>query len=319
METMRAAMHDSYGGPEVLYIADVPVPEVRAGEALVRVHASSVNGGELAVRAGTLRLLTGRRFPRKVGIDLVGEVVDTGEDVTTLQAGDRVWGVVDELKLGATAQFVRVRTDKVARAPRGPTPTEAVTLVAGGTTALTALRDHARLRPGERLLVRGASGGVGSLAVQLGLLLGAHVTALAGAGALDFVRSLGADEVHDYRAVSPEQLGSFDVVLDTAGTEHRRFRRLLAPGGRMVAATVDMERLAASFGYVAASAIHGPRRVRFFQGDPRSDLLAEMTRLVEHGDLRPVVDTVHPLEDIAVAHRALAAGGVRGKHVMRID
>lgn len=318
METMRAAMYDSYGGPEVLYVADVPLPEVTAGEALVRVHASSVNGGELAGRAGTLRLLTGRTFPKKVGIDLVGEVVARGAGVTTVQVGDRVWGTVEEIEAGATAQYALVRPAKVALAPPGLSAVEAVSLLAGGTTSITALRDHARLQPGERLLVRGASGGVGSLAVQVGKLFGAHVTGLAGADNLDFVRALGADEALDRRTTTPEALGRFDVILDTAGSEHRRYRRLLAPSGRMVAVSFDVTRLASSTGYLAASAVHGAQRVRFFRGDPGSDLFAELTRLAHRGDLHPVVDTIHPLDDIATAHRALEAGGVRGKHVVSI-
>lgn len=318
-QTMHAAMYDSYGGPEVLYVAEVPIPEPSAGEVLVRVGASSINGGELAVRAGTLRLLTGRTFPRKVGLDLAGEVVALGAGVTTVTVGDQVWGTVDEIESGATAQYALVRPDKIALAPSGLSAVEAVSLITGGTTAITALRDHGRLKPGERLLVRGASGGVGSLAVQIGKLFGARVSGLASAKNLDLVRSLGADEAFDYRTTAPEQLGRFDVVLDTAGTEHRRFRRLLAPGGRMVAVSLDFARLGPGFAYLAASAVHGAQRVRFFRGDPHSDLFAELTRLVDSGDVRPVVDTVHPLEDIAAAHRALAAGGVRGKHVVRID
>lgn len=318
METMRAAMYDSYGGPEVLHVAEVPVPEVTAGEVLVRVHASSVNGGELAGRAGALRLLTGRTFPKKVGIDFVGEVAARGADVTSVQVGDQVWGTVDEIAAGATAQYALARPEKMALAPRTLTAVESASLLAGGTTAITALRDHARLKPGERLLVRGASGGVGSLAVQIGKLYGAHVTGLAGAKNLGFVRSLGADEALDHRTTNPEELARFDVVLDTAGTEHRRFRRLLTPAGRMVAVSLDVFRLPASVGYLAASAVHGSRRVRFFRGDPGSDLFAELARLAEHGDLSPVVDTVHPLEGIADAHRALEAGGVRGKHVVQL-
>ncbi|MEU8380265.1 NAD(P)-dependent alcohol dehydrogenase [Streptosporangium sp. NPDC048865] len=194
-----------------------------------------------------------------------------------------------------------------------------MTLLAGGTTSITALRDKARLRAGERLLVRGASGGVGSVAVQLGRAYGAHVTALAGARNLDFVRDLGADEVFDYATTGPADLGRFDVVLDAAiGTELGTFRRLLAPGGRMVSITFDSRHVLSSLSYVLASTVFGPRRVRFFSGNPDHRLLADLTRLVESGALRPVVDTIHPLSGIAEAHRALEAGGVRGKHVIRI-
>ncbi|MBQ0827110.1 NAD(P)-dependent alcohol dehydrogenase [Streptomyces tagetis] len=318
MNDMRAALFDRYGPPEVLYEGRLPRPEPGPGEVLVRVRAVGVNGGELPARAGRLRLLTGRRFPQTVGIDFVGEVVRTGASVTGVTPGERVWGLLGR-RLGTLAEYVVVRPRRLAAAPGNLSPEEAVSLLAGGTTSLTGLRDKARLRPGERLLVRGGSGGVGSVAVQIGKALGAHVTALAGPRNLDFVRSLGADEVHDHTTAHPAGLGRFDVVLDTVGTGHRAWRRLLAPGGRMVAIAFDLDRPASSLGYLLASAVHGSGRVRFFSGNPDSALLAELARYAERGDVVPVVDTVHPLGAVAEAHRALEAGGVRGKHVVRVD
>ncbi|MFJ9339188.1 NAD(P)-dependent alcohol dehydrogenase [Streptomyces sp. NPDC101733] len=314
---MRAALYDRYGPPEVLYVGRVPVPTVLPDQVLVRVHAAGVNGGELFGRAGKVRLVTGRRFPQRTGIDFAGEVASTGAEATGVRVGDRVWGILPR-RLGSMAEYVAVHPRQLSTAPDNVTLPQAVSLLAGGTTGLTALRDKAGLRPGERLLVRGASGGVGSVAVQLGKLLGAHVTALAGAGNLDFVRGLGADEAFDHRATDPRRLGTFDVVLDTVGTEHPAFRRLLAPGGRMVAIAFDVDRMLPSLGYLLGSTVYGTGRVRFFSGNPRHASFAELARYVENGDLRHVVDTVHPLSDIALAHRALEAGGVRGKHVVRI-
>lgn len=318
MDEMRAALFDSFGPPEVLYEGKVPVPRIKPDEVLVRVRASSVNGGELHGRAGRVRLVTGRRFPQRTGLDFAGEIAETGTAVTLPRKGTSVWGILPR-RMGSMAEYVAVRPRQISAAPTGLTPVEAVSVLAGGTTGITALRDKARLRPGERLLVRGAGGGVGSVAVQLGKAFGAHVTALAGARNRDFVRGLGADEVLDHRTTGPSELGSFDVVLDTVGTQHRDFRKLLAPGGRMVAIAFDPERMGGSIGYILASAVHGPRRVRFFSGDPRHDLLAELARMVRNGDVRPVVDTVRPLAELASAHAALEAGGVRGKHVIRID
>lgn len=318
MSEMRAALFDRYGPPDVLYEGKVPVPDVRPGEVLVRVHAATVNGGELAGRAGKMRLVTGRRFPQRAGLDFVGEITEVGASVTGPKEGQRVWGLLGRSTFGSAAEYVAVRPRQMALAPGGLSPVEAVSLLAGGTTSITALRDKAGLRPGERLLVRGASGGVGSVAVQIGKLFGAHVTALAGARNLDFVRGLGADDVLDHRTTDPSSLGTFDVVMDTVGTEHPVYRRLLAPGGRMVAIAFDADNVAASLSYILRSTVHGSRRVRAFSGNPRHALFAELTRYVESGDLRPVVDTVHPLAEIAAAHRALEAGGVRGKHVVRV-
>ncbi|WP_097866159.1 NAD(P)-dependent alcohol dehydrogenase [Streptomyces sp. rh34] len=314
---MRAALYDSYGPPEVLYEGRVRVPVRGPGDVLVRVHAASVNGGELHGRAGKVRLVTGRRFPQRTGLDFAGEVAEVDASDTGLRAGDRVWGLLGRT-FGSAAEYVSVRPRQIAYAPENVTLTESVSLLAGGTTSLTALRDKARLRAGERLLVRGASGGVGSVAVQLGKALGAHVTGLASAKNLGFVRDLGADEALDHRATPLAGLDRYDVILDTVGTEHRALQKRLTADGRLVSIAFDIDRPVRSIGYIVGSAVQGGRRVRFFSGNPKHDLLAELAAYVERGDLRPVVDTVHPLAEIAAAHRALEAGGVRGKHVIHV-
>ncbi|MEU1520084.1 NAD(P)-dependent alcohol dehydrogenase [Streptomyces sp. NPDC005811] len=317
---MKAALYDRFGGPEVLYVGRIPRPEPKTGEVLVRVRAVSVNGGEAAGRSGKVPLITGRRFPQRVGLDLAGEVASLGPAVTDLTVGDRVWGVLGLASgFGSAAEYVTVPADRLGRIPDGLGPVRAAALLTGGTTAITALRDKARLRRGESLLVRGAAGGVGSVAVQLGRALGAEVTGLARAANLDFVRDgLGAHHAVDHRAVRPDQLGRFDVVLDTVGTDLSDYRKLLVPGGRMVTVALDHERVAATLGIIAASAVHGRSRVRFFSGNPKRPLLDDLARHTAEGLLRPPVDTVFPLEEISAAHQALANGGVRGKYVVRI-
>ncbi|GAB3461005.1 NAD(P)-dependent alcohol dehydrogenase [Streptomonospora sediminis] len=317
MSGMRAVFYDRFGPPEVLYVGRTAVPEPAPEEVLVRVHATSVNGGELMGRAGRVPVVTGRRFPLRIGMDFAGEVAATGSAVRGLREGARVWGALPRGRFGAAAEYVTVRPRQFSFVPDSLTMVEAASLPVG-TNAITALRSKAGLQAGERLLVRGASGGVGSVAVQLGKALGAHVTALAGPRNLDFVRGLGADDAISYTAVQPADLGPFDVVLDTAGTDHAAFRRLLAPGGRMVAIAFDSRRIAAGLAYVLASSVYGPSRVRFFSGNPLHDDFAELAGYVENGAIAPVVDSVHPLADIAGAHRALEGGGVRGKHIVEV-
>lgn len=316
MATMRAAFFDSYGPPEVIYVGEAPVPVPGAGQVLVRVGAATVNGGELFLRAGRLRPFSGRRFPKRLGIDVAGRVEALGAGVADVRAGDEVWGVLPRGRMGTAAEFVVLDAGRVAPMPAGLDAAGAVSLLAGGTTALTGLRDKAGLRAGERLLVRGAAGGVGSVAVQLGKALGAHVTGLASARTADFVRGLGADVVADYAVTEPSDLGRFDVVFDTVGGALPAFRRLLAPGGRMVAVAFDSRRILRDVAYLFGSWVFGPRRVRFFSGNPGRELLTELGRFVDEGRLVPVVDTVRPLAEVAAAHRALEDGGVRGKHVI---
>jgi D-arabinose 1-dehydrogenase-like Zn-dependent alcohol dehydrogenase len=213
---MRLVTYDRYGPADVLSVTTAPVPRPRPGEVLVRVLAVSVNGGELAMRAGRLLPFSGKRFPKRVGIDLAGEVAEAGN--SRFAVGDLVWGQVGRRPRSA-AEYVAVRPELLDHVPAGLDAVQAVSLPVG-TTAITALRDLAALAPGERLLVRGATGGVGYVGVQLGKAMGAHVTGLASAGNLDLVKELGADEAIDYRA--PGDLGRFDVILDTVGTRAAR-------------------------------------------------------------------------------------------------
>ncbi|MBR8743548.1 NAD(P)-dependent alcohol dehydrogenase [Nocardiopsis sp. MG754419] len=315
---MRAARFDGYGAPEVLYEGRVPRPEAGPDQILVRVHASTVNGGELMLRSGRLSPLTGRRFPKGIGIDFAGEVAAVGAEVSGLAVGDRVWGFVGRTGGSATAEYVAVRPDRVSHSPEGLDSVEAVSLTAGGTTGITALRDKAQVKPGDRVLVRGASGGVGSVVVQLAKAMGTHVTALAGARNLDFVLGLGTDEVFDYATTGPEELARlerFDAIIDIVATDLPAYRRLLTPDGRLVAVSIGSF---ASLSRLLWATVTRSRRMGFFSGNPTTALFSDLAGYAERGEVRPVVDTVHELAEIADAHRALEAGGVRGKHVIRL-
>lgn len=320
MTDMRAARFHSFGGPEVLQIDRIPIPRPAFDQVLVRVRAVSVNGGELFDRAGRASLLTGRAMPKQTGLDLVGTIVEVGDRAPSFTVGQRVWGLMSEKHgLTSAAEYAVIPADHLSAAPASLSDEEAVTLVAGGTTALRALRDEAKLQAGERLLVRGAAGGVGSLVVQLGVALGAHVTGLARPSSSEFVHELGADEVFDY-SLPPAGLPRFDVIVDasTAGG-YLPYRRQLARGGRFVALSLNLDHLARDLASMAWSAVYGRQRVRFFRGAPRTSMFQELADLADHGMIRPVVDTIVPLDRIADAHRRLEAGGVHGKLVVSID
>lgn len=318
--TVLAARYHRPGPPEVLQLEEIPVPLPRSGQVLVRVRATSVNGGELQFRAGRGRLATAGRSTVGVGVDFAGVVETVGDGVTDLVVGQRVWGLLPALTvlapMGAAAEFLVIDAARLGTVPTGLDAARAVAVLVGGSTSVTALFVHGRLRAGQRVLVRGAAGGVGYVAVQLAHAAGAHVTALARASVSDAVRDLGADEVLDYRAVQPQDLGRFDLVLDTAGgSQLSAFQRLLVPGGRMLTIAPNT---GAAFAAILASGVHGSRRIRFFSNNPKREDLAILSAYIERGDIRPVVATTWPLQQIAEAHRVMEAGGGLGKHVVLV-
>ncbi|MFY7066154.1 NADP-dependent oxidoreductase [Nocardiopsis changdeensis] len=314
---MRAVRYERYGGPEVLAVADgLPTPPVGAADVRVEVAAAAVGGGEAPIRAGRLRRVLRQRFPAGTGVDFVGTVVQAGPAVTRAGVGDAVWGVMPHGTFGALAESVVVPQERVAAAPRSVPAHEAAALPSSGTTALHALTRRVRLERGQRLLVRGAAGGVGVVAVQLGASLGAHVTALAGADHLSWLGGLGAAEALDHRTTDLGGLGRFDVVLDLVGTRLSELRGLLVRGGVLVPLALDPARPIRSALWTAAAGLDRRTRIAAFSNDPSPRELEELAELVDRGAVAPVVAAVLEMDDVVRAHRMLERGGVRGKIVL---
>lgn len=319
--TMRAVVHRRYGPPEVLALVDVPVPVPRAGEVLVRVRATTVTAADAAFRSAepaSARLATGLRRPRRpvLGGDVAGEVVEVGDGVADLAAGVRVVGVTG-IDMGCHAELVRLPAAGVVPLPDGVDAEAAVAVVEGGLTALPFLRDHGPVRPGHRVLVIGASGGVGTAAVQLAVHLGAEVTGVCSTPNVALVRELGAADVVDRtRADVTAGDARFDVVLDAVGaSSYRRCRRVLRPGGVYLATTPGLGVLARSVW------TPGSTRVRFAATGLRStaDKARDVRTLLDlhaSGALRPVVDSRYPLADAAAAHRRVDTHRKRGVVVL---
>ena len=315
---MRAAQFDSYGPSQVLRVSEVAQPTFQPNGVLVRVRAASVNPHDTIVRSGKLRIVTGSKFPLGTGLDFAGEISAIGEDIHDFAVGERVWGTVPvtgKHTTAAAAEYVAVPSARVARTPEKLTDVQAAALAVVGTTAFTALADKVKLKRGERVLVRGAAGGVGAAAVQLAHAMGGHITALASARDADYVRSLGADEVLDYVTARPKDLPAFDVILDTAGASLESFRRRLASEGRMV--TVNFGSASAMLS-IGLSTLFGSRRIRTFSADPMRREFDALALYIEAGTLRPEVGEVFPLEAISAAHTALETKGGRGKCVITL-
>ena len=312
---MRAAQYSRYGAPSVIHLGTVDVPEAGHGEVLIAVHGTSVNPVDAMLRRGTFIIATGLRFPRGVGADFAGDIVALGEGVVGFEIGERVWGFLGGVgsgSSGAAAEFVVAHADRISRAPSDVSLVDAAALPMVGVTALLALRDHLTVSAGTRLLIRGAAGGVGTSAVQLGKAMGAHVTALAGANSLEFLRELGADAALDYHTHGPDQLGAFDAILDLTGIRMLAYRALLPRHGRMVTTAIDQ------IGPIAVSIVYGTKRIRAFSARPSARLLADVAGFVARGELHPVIESVLPLAGVAVAHAALEAGGGTGKYVISV-
>ncbi|MFB6693257.1 NAD(P)-dependent alcohol dehydrogenase [Streptomyces virginiae] len=323
---MKAIVQDRYGPADVLRLDEVDRPVPGRGEVLVRVHAAAVDQGVWHLVTGlpyALRPVFGLRAPRvrTPGMDLAGRVEAVGPDVTRVRPGDEVFGSCQ----GSFAEYACAKEDALAPKPAGLGFEEAATVPVSGVTALKALRDVGRVRAGQRVLVLGASGGVGTYAVQLAKAFGAHVTGVCSTAKTDLVRSIGADEVVDYTQEDPVD-GSrrYDLVLDIAGNRPlSRLRRALTPRGTLVIVGGEgggrwlggNER---QLGALLLSPFVGQRlRSLAVMEQHHSDLRA-LTELIEDGSVTPVVDRSYPLAEVPDAIRHLRGGQVRGKIAIRL-
>jgi NADPH:quinone reductase-like Zn-dependent oxidoreductase len=313
---MRAAIVDRYGPPEQIVISEAPVPEPRAGEVLVRVGAAAVTAADARMRAGRFprgfgalaRLGLGVRGPRVriLGGTLAGRVERVAPDVTRLAAGDEVAGMTGS-RLGSHAEYVAVPAAALVRKPAGVRHEDAAAVLFGGTTALYFLRDRAQVTGGATVLVNGASGAVGTSAVQLASYFGATVTAVASARNEDLVVSLGADRAVDYAMTPVVQLDDrFDVVLDAVGNITRaEGLRLLTSRGSLILAVASLLDTVRAHGQVFA----GPAPER---GEDFTFLLD----LVASGHLDPVTEVIGGLEAVGEAHRRIDTGRKVGNLVI---
>jgi NADPH:quinone reductase-like Zn-dependent oxidoreductase len=308
---MRAITQQAFGGPEVLrLVEDAPTPAPGPTQVLVRVHATSVNPVELIVRSGAFPLLG--EPPFVLGWDVSGVVEQVDPGVHRFKVGDEVYGMpYHPAAGGAYAEYLVAPSRQLARKPAGISHPEAAALPLVGLTAWHALAEIAQLEPGQRVLIHGAGGGLGHVAVQLAKHLGAQVVGTASAGKHDFLRGLGADQLIDYRTQDYTEVlrdAPVDVVLETLGGGNaQRSFGVLRPGGLLVTA---VERLSTTLPVLAKQA-----GVRFaaVAVEPDAAGLEALTALVEAGKLRVHLQQVFPLEQVAQAHELLAAGGVRGK------
>jgi NADPH:quinone reductase-like Zn-dependent oxidoreductase len=329
-DTMQAIVQRRYGTvpEEVLRLERIARPRPAAGEVLVKVMAAGVDRGTWHMMAGQpylMRLALGFRGPRNrvPGLDVAGTVVATGPGVTRFAVGDEVFGIAR----GSFAEYAAAREAKLARKPAALTFAQAAALAVSGLTALQGLRDAGRLTTGQKVLVIGASGGVGSYAVQLAKVFGAEVTGVASTAKTDLVRAIGADHVIDYtRTDFADGHVHYDLILDIGGnTPLSRLRRALTPRGALVIAGGEGAKgeraqwtgMGRQFRALALSPLTRQRLTTFVSRHRRQDL-ETLRQLTESGQVTPVVEQTCPLTEVPQAIRRLHAGQVRGKLAITI-
>ncbi len=322
-DTMQATIYTDYGAPDVLHPETVPVPTPAADEVLIKVYATTVTTGDVNMRGFTFvpegmrwmpRLMFGLRGPRRqiLGMEVAGEVVAVGDAVTRFKVGDSVFGIGSS-EMGAYAEYVTRKADgPLAHKPANLSYNEAAALAFGGGTALYFLRDRANVQPGQHVLVNGASGGVGSAAVQIAKAFGAEVTGVCSTRNLEMVRELGADHVIDYTQDDfTRNTATYDIIIDTVmgAMTFDDAKHALKLDGRYIA-------VAGGLGAMIQSAWK-KQLITGVPGENHEEMKA-LAALAESGKLKPFIDRCFPLAEAAEAHRLVDTQRKRGNVVLTV-
>jgi NADPH:quinone reductase-like Zn-dependent oxidoreductase len=334
---MRALVFKRYGGPDEVAFVDTPRPVPKPNEILVQVHAAGLNPIDNMIPKGTFKLILRFRLPATLGSDLAGVVVEVGSRVTRFKPGDAVFAsVFDVGGTGALAEFATVPENAAALKPTNLDFVQAASIPMVGLTSWQALRERARLQPGQKVFIPAGAGGIGTFAIQLAKYFGAKVGTTTSTGNLDLVRSLGADEVIDYKKQQFEDvLRDYDAVLGTIrGDAIEKSLRILKPGGSIVSLIGPPDVAFARargmnafmvfvFGLLSRKIIrHAKKRgvtYSFLFVHPDGSQLAEIGELLKAASIRPVIDKVFPFEQAKAALAYLETGRAKGKVVVQIN
>jgi NADPH2:quinone reductase len=321
---MKAVVYTHYGAPEVLHLTDIPKPTPRDDEILVRVRATTVTATDCLLRRGEpswIRIILGLNHPRNpvLGIEIAGEVEAVGKSVRRFKAGDPVF-CASMVKMGGCAEYVCLHEHAgVAYKPANLDFVQASAVPDGALTALTFMRDIGKIQPGQKVLINGASGSVGSYAVQLAKHFGADVTGVCGTANLELVQSIGADRVIDYtREKIPQSGEEFDIIFDSVGKiSFSQCKGALKPGGVFLSSAMT-DFLGSALPQMIATSF-SQKKVKTGASICSAERLDFLRNLVESEKIRPVIDRVYPLEQIVEAHSYVETGHKRGNVVITIS
>lgn len=320
---MKAIVYTKYGPPDVLELQEVEKPTPQANEVLIRVYATSVTAADTLMRRGDSlmsRMVLGFRKPRKkiIGTELAGEIEAAGKDVKRLQKGDQVYGFTG-FGLGAYAEYACMpEKGSLTAKPANLTYEEAVAVADGATTALFFLKDKAHIQKAEKILIIGASGSIGTYAVQLARHFGAQVTGVCSTTNVEWVKSLGAEKVIDYTKEDFATSGeTYDIIFDTVGkSSFSRCKDLLKKNGRYLVTTGN---LLQNYTRTLWTSMIGGKKFIFGMSLDKTEALMVLRELIEAGAIRPMIDRCYPLEQIAEAHQYVETGHKKGNVVITME
>jgi NADPH:quinone reductase-like Zn-dependent oxidoreductase len=324
---MKAVVYTEYGTPDVLHLQEVEKPASKNDEVLVRIHAASVNKADWLQLTGKpfiVRLFAGGlRKPKHtiLGADIAGTVAAVGKNVNAFRPGDEVFGDISGVGLGGFAEYVAVPEKALAFKPANLSFEEAAAVPLAGVTALQGLRDKGSVQAGQKVLIHGASGGVGMFAVQIAKAFGAEVTAVCSTRNIKMVRSIGADQVIDYKQKDFVKRGErYDLIFAANGNRSIfDFRRALKPNGLCVIAGGSMRQIFQGMLLGPLVSLFGSRKISNIAAYPDKDDLAYMAELLEAGKIKPVIDRCYPLGETAEALRYLGETHPSGKVVISMQ
>jgi len=314
---MKAIAIRGYGSADVLQYEDLPTPKIKSDQLLVKVHAASVNPVDWKIRQGALQLITGYAFPKILGFDLSGEVIEVGSDVTLFKPGDLIYACLSVAFGGAYAEYAAVPEKVAAMKPANMTFEEAASLPVAAGTSLQALRDLGNIQPLQNVLINGASGGVGIFAVQLAKIFGAEVTAVCSSKNFDLVKSLGADRLIDYKQQNfIQDAARYDIIFDAVAKESfSSCKEVLKPNGIYITTLPSPD----AFVQGALTALIPGKKAKFILFNCNTEDLTYLKDLIEAGKMRTVIDRTFPLNELAAAQTYSETGRTVGKIAIAIS
>jgi NADPH:quinone reductase-like Zn-dependent oxidoreductase len=305
---MKAITYNAFGSPEVLKYQDVQDPIPAEGEVLVEVIASSVNPIDIKIRNGSLKALSGKKFPKIPGVDLAGKVIESKH--SDFKAGDRIYGMNKPFSGGCNAEKIAISGDFISIKPSVLSFNTAAVMPLTGLTCIQAMLRKYQLKTSQYVLINGCTGGVGSMAVQIAMTKQAMITGICSENSKSFATSLGVDHVVNYEHEDLYQIGHFDLIFDTAGTmDIGKAKKMLKPEGCFITTAVKPATYLKSL---------LSKKINYVIVKPNKEDLELLTRMIEDKQILPVIENDYPLKKLAAAHEHVAKGHTRGKIIIRI-